>query len=165
MIKTFYDYSHPLLNGTKTDFLRFKGSVVLVVNTASKCGFTPQYKELEELYEKYKNQDFIILGFPADDYLHQEPGSNEEIAQFCQLNFGVTFPMFQKSHVRGKEINELFAWLTSQEGNKGPVMWNFEKFLINKEGEVTNRFRSSVKPLSKPVIKAIESSLTVSQVL
>jgi glutathione peroxidase len=130
--------------------LIFKGKVVLVVNTASKCGFTPQFKELQELYEKYKDQGFIVLGFPSNQFANQDPGSNEEIVEFCQLNYGVTFPMFQKIEVNGSGAHPLFEFLTEETktlfGKK--VKWNFTKFLIDSQGNVKKRYAPTKKPMS-----------------
>jgi glutathione peroxidase len=156
MINNIYEYKHTLANGTNFDFSELKGKVVVIVNTASKCGFTPQYEQLEKIYQQYKDNGFIILGFPANDFLFQEPGSDEVIATFCKINYGVTFPIFSKSHVKGREINDLFNYLTNQSEFKGQVKWNFEKFLIDKEGKLIKRFLSAVKPDSNEVISSIE---------
>ena len=127
----------------------YKGKVILIVNTASKCGFTPQYKGLQELYEKYQSLGFTILAFPCNDFLHQEPGTNEEIKNFCTLVYNVKFPIFDKLHVRGKEQHPLYAYLTSGGGNssfKGRIKWNFTKFLIDQNGEIVGRFEPKVEP-------------------
>lgn len=122
--------------------------VILIVNTASKCGFTPQFEMLQEMYLELKDQDFIILGFPCNQFFKQDPGSNKDILEFCQLNYGVSFPMFAKLNVKGKEQSELYKYLVENTPvNKGKkVKWNFEKFLVNKQGEIVNRYASNVKP-------------------
>ena len=139
----------------------YKGKVLLIVNVASKCGFTSQYAALQKIYEKYKDQGFEILGFPSNDFGGQEPGTNEEIKSFCSLNYGVTFPMFDKVHVKGKDIDPLFDLLTDNPvTGKSSIKWNFEKFIIDKEGNVVDRFRSATKPDSKKIISIIEEELS-----
>jgi glutathione peroxidase len=156
-------YSIPLTlnDGTQTDFGRFKGSVVMVVNVASKCGFTPQYTGLETLYEKFQDRGFEILGVPCNQFAGQEPASDSEIAEFCQQNFGVTFPLTEKANVRGKDQHPLYAELTKFKTGllPGLVKWNFEKFLVNRHGEVVGRFAPAVEPDSAEVIDAIEKAL------
>jgi glutathione peroxidase-family protein len=140
----------------------YKGKVLLIVNTASKCGFTPQYAGLQELYDKYKDRGFVILGFPANNFLRQEPGTNEEILHFCKVNYNVTFPMFSKISVKGKDIHPLYKFLTSKETDpefSGSITWNFNKFLISKDGKILNRFKSPIKPMDKEVVEAIENAL------
>lgn len=162
MITSIYEYKHKdLFSGEEIDFSKFKGKVLLIVNTASKCGFTYQYEALERLYLRNKDRGLVVLGFPSNDYMHQEPGTNEEIASFCQLHYGVTFPMFAKSHVRGKQQNDLFAFLTSQRGFTAPVLWNFEKFLVSAEGKLVERFLSNVKPENAKITDAIEEQLSL----
>jgi len=139
----------------------YKGKVLLIVNIASKCGFTPQYEGLEKIYKKYKDQGFEILTFPCNDFGKQEPGTNQEIKQFCSLNYGVSFPLFNKVHVKGKEQAPLFAMLTNNEiTGKSSIKWNFEKFIIDKEGNVIDRFRSITKPESKKITSLIEKELS-----
>lgn len=139
----------------------YKGKVLLIVNVASKCGFTSQYAALQKIYEKYKDQGFEILGFPCNDFGSQEPGTNEEIKSFCSLNFGVTFPMFDKVNVKGKDKEPLFNLLTNNPvTGKSSIKWNFEKFIIDKEGNVVDRFRSATKPDSKKIISVIEKELS-----
>jgi glutathione peroxidase len=156
-------YSIPLTlnDGTQTDFGRFKGSVVMVVNVASKCGFTPQYTGLETLYEKFQDRGFEILGVPCNQFAGQEPGSDGEIADFCQQNFGVTFPLTVKTNVRGKDQHPLYAELTKFKTGllPGLVKWNFEKFLVNRHGEDVARFAPAVEPDSAEVIDSIEKAL------
>jgi glutathione peroxidase len=156
-------YSVPLTlnDGTQTDFGRFKGSVVMVVNVASKCGFTPQYTGLETLYEKFQDRDFEVLGVPCNQFAGQEPASDSEIAEFCQQNFGATFPLTEKANVRGKDQHPLYAELTRFKTGllPGLVKWNFEKFLVSREGTVVARFASAVEPDSAEIIDAIEKAL------
>ncbi|UEL29111.1 glutathione peroxidase [Pseudarthrobacter sp. L1SW] len=150
-----------LNDGTLTDFGRFRGKVVLVVNVASNCGFTPQYAGLETLYEKFRERGFEVLGVPCNQFAGQEPGSDSEIAEFCQRNFGVTFPLTAKADVRGKNQHPLFTELTKFKGGllPGLVKWNFEKFLVNRDGLVVNRFAPTVEPDSAQVIDAVEEAL------
>ncbi|MFM8269080.1 MAG: glutathione peroxidase [Pseudomonadota bacterium] len=159
--KSIYDFQLESLAGKKMDLKSYQGKVLLIVNTASQCGFTSQYQELQSLYDTYKTKGFVVLGFPSNDFGGQEPGSNEEIAQFCQKNFGVSFPMFAKGPVKGESKQPLFKSLTEEVDPdlKGEVAWNFEKFLVDKKGKVVARFRSSVEPKSKPVIDAVERAL------
>lgn len=144
----FYDFQAVLIDGSTVSMEKYKGKVVLVVNTASKCGFTPQFKALEELYEKYKDEGFVILGFPSNQFANQDPGSNSEIEEFCKLNYGVTFPMFEKVKVNGDDALPLFKYLKNeQKGGLGSaIKWNFTKFLIDKNGKVIDRFASATTP-------------------
>ncbi len=140
----------------------FRGKVVLLVNVASKCGLTPQYDDLQTMYGKYADEGLVILGFPANDFAGQEPGTDEEIEQFCRVNYGVTFPMFSKISVKGKNQHPLYAFLTSDDTNPdfgGEISWNFTKFLIGRDGTVINRFEPKTKPLSDEVIAAVEAAL------
>lgn len=147
----FYSLQCAAKNGASYSFEQLRGKVVLIVNVASKCGFTPQYDELEKLYKKHKDQGLVILGFPCNQFGSQEPGSDEEISSFCQLNYGVTFPIMRKIEVNGKDADPVFNYLKDQKsgalGLKG-IKWNFEKFLIDREGKVVNRYSSLTKPLS-----------------
>ena len=139
----------------------YKGKVLLIVNVASKCGFTSQYADLQKIYEKYKDQGFEVLGFPCNDFGGQEPRTNEEIKNFCSLNYGVTFPMFDKVHVKGEGKSSLFEVLTNNPvTGKSSIKWNFEKFVINKESHVVDRFRTAKKPDSKKIISVIEQELS-----
>lgn len=145
------------LQGDTINFAQFKGKKILVVNTASKCGFTPQYKELEELYNKYKDK-LVVVGFPANNFLHQEPGTNEEIASFCQKNYGVSFPMAAKISVKGKDEAPIYKWLTSKSENgvmNAKIKWNFNKFLLDENGIIMAYFPSSVTPLSEAIISKL----------
>ena len=138
----------------------YRGKALLIVNVASKRGFTPQYEGLERIYSKYKDRGLVVLGFPANDFLNQEPGTEEEIVTFCKLNYGVSFPIYGKLHVKGKEQSPLYAWLTGPASPfPGSVKWNFEKFLIGPDGKVLARFRTPTKPESAAVVGAIEKAL------
>jgi glutathione peroxidase len=149
------------INLKEVDLSDYKGKVLLIVNVASKCGFTSQYAALQEVYEKYKDKGFEVLGFPSNDFGSQEPGTNEEIKNFCTLNFGVTFPIFDKVNVKGKDKEPLFNLLTNNPvTGKSSIKWNFEKFIIDKEGNVVERFRSATKPDNKKIISLIEKELS-----
>jgi glutathione peroxidase len=150
------------LDGQDVDLSKYQGKVVLIVNTASKCGYTPQYKDLEALHEKYKDKGLAILGFPANDFGHQEPGTDKQIAEFCHDNYGVTFDMFSKVVVKGPEKVALYKYLTDASTDPkfpGEIKWNFEKFLIAKDGTIVARYRSKVTPMSDEVTKAIDAEL------
>jgi glutathione peroxidase len=154
----FYAIEMENAKGEKIHFSDFKNKVVLIVNVASKCGFTPQYDALEKLHKQYKDKGLVVLGFPTHDFF-QEPGSEEEVVKFCKLTYGVDFPIFKKTHVIGKEKNQLFNFLVNNAPEKGEVKWNFEKFIVDKKGNVVGRFRSKTKPDSKEVLDLIDSSL------
>jgi glutathione peroxidase len=157
---TAYDYSFTTLAGHKTLPLElFQGKVLLVVNTASKCGFTPQYALLEALYQRYKDQGLVVLGVPSNDFGGQEPGTDHEVAQFCQLNYGVTFPMTSKEVVSGKNAHPFFLWAKKKLGFGTAPKWNFHKYLINRKGEVVDYFYSTTSPDAPRLIKAIEKKL------
>lgn len=152
----------PRLNGKPESLSAYKDKVVLAVNVASRCGFTPQYAGLEALYERYADRGFTVLGFPSNQFFHQEPGTADEIQEFCKVNFGVTFPLFAKLDVKGPEQHPLYAILTEipdDAGKAGNVAWNFEKFLIDREGHAVRRFRSKVTPEDPRLVEAIESLL------
>jgi len=154
-------YSLPLttLNGKPATMEQYRGKPLIIVNTASQCGFTPQYKGLQATYEQYKAQGLEILGFPCNDFGAQEPGTEQDINQFCEINFGVKFPLFKKAPVLGKEKQPVFQYLTEQANpdHRGEVAWNFEKFLIDKEGRLVERFRSVTKPESDKFQQAVKS--------
>ncbi len=154
--KSIHEFEFETLDGETKSFADYKGKKVLIVNTASECGFTPQYEELQKLHEKY-GQKLVIVGFPANNFGKQEPGSNKEIAAFCQKNYGVTFQMAAKVSVKGDDIHQLFTWLNQQENPdfKGDIKWNFEKYLLDEEGHLIRRYRSAVKPLSSKITDAI----------
>ncbi len=158
----FYDIQVNRISGETIKLEEYKGKTLLIVNTASKCGFTGQYDGLQKLYETYKDRGFVVLGFPSNDFLKQEPGSNEEIQSFCKINYGVTFPMFEKISVKGDEQHPLYRFLTSEEANPGfggKISWNFNKFLISPEGQVVARFGSRTAPEDKKLVSAIEAQL------
>ena len=149
MDNKIYDIPLKKINGEEVNLEQYKGKVLLIVNTASKCGFTPQFEGLEKLYKKYVDKGLVILGFPSNQFLHQDPGSNDEISEFCSLNYGVTFPMFAKIDVNGADTHPLYATLKkSAKGLMGSekVKWNFTKFLISSEGEFIKRFSPVTKP-------------------
>ncbi|MDX1590564.1 MAG: glutathione peroxidase [Balneolaceae bacterium] len=160
-MNTIYDYEVNTIDGKNILLKEYENDLLLIVNTASKCGYTPQYEGLQNLYETYKDQGLTILGFPANNFGGQEPGTNEEIAQFCQLNYGVTFPMFEKVSVRGDDIHPLFKDLTQMENSDftGDISWNFEKFLIDRNGNLVRRFKSNVTPESDELVTAVEQYL------
>ena len=150
----FYDFKVKTLEGQDFDFSSLKGKKVLVVNTASKCGFTPQYKDLEELYERYQGK-LVIIGFPANNFANQEPGSASDIRKFCTDNYGVTFPMMEKISVKGDDMHPLYKWLTSKDKNgviDSEVKWNFQKYLIDENGKLVDVIYSKEKPGSDKVI-------------
>jgi glutathione peroxidase len=150
------------IDGQDVDLSKYKGDVVLIVNVASKCGLTPQYKQLEAVYTKYKDKGLTVLGFPANQFGAQEPGTNDEIAQFCTSKYSVDFPMFAKIVVKGDGIDPLYRFLTSEETNpgmSGDIKWNFEKFLVGRDGKVVKRFAPPVKPDAPEVVEAIEAEL------
>ena len=147
------------IDGETVSLEKYRGKVLLIVNTASRCGFTPQYKELEELYLRYKDRGFVVLAFPANNFMGQEPGNNEEIRNFCELKYKTTFPLFAKTSVKGPEINPLFKFLTEDSAFKGPISWNFNKFLVDSNGQVIARYDSRVKPLDSEVVTTIEKAL------
>lgn len=153
MPSTIHGFSITTLEGETLNLSNFKGKKILIVNTASKCGFTPQYKELEELYKTYKDR-LVIIGFPANNFLRQEPGTNDEIAEFCERNYGVSFPMSEKISVKGKDMAPIYQWLTKKENNgvkNSKVTWNFNKYLIDEEGRLMEKFGSRVKPLDSKI--------------
>ncbi len=150
------------LDGKETDLSQYQGKVVLIVNVASKCGYTPQYKALEALNENYGKDGLVIIGVPANEFLHQEPGSDAEIAKFCTDTYNVQFPMMSKVVVKGDGIAPLYQFLTSKDTNPkfgGDIQWNFTKFLVGRDGEIVARFEPKVKPDSDDVVKAIEAEL------
>ena len=154
-----YEISVPLASGGEKILEEYKGKVLLIVNTASKCGFTPQFKDLEDIYLKYKDKGLVVLGFPCDQFLNQEFDNNEEIQNFCQINYGVSFPVFAKIKVKGKNAHPLFKHLTENSSGflNSSIKWNFTKFLINKEGEVVSRYAPTTNPES--IIPDIEQLL------
>jgi len=159
---SIYDFTMQDIDGKEVKLDRYKGNVVLIVNVASKCGFTSQYEGLQAIYTTYKDRGFVVLGFPANNFLGQEPGTNEEIKQFCSSKYNVTFPMFAKISVKGKDQSPLYKFLTEKETNKefaGDISWNFNKFLVNRDGKIVGRFDSRTRPDSEKMIRAIEQHL------
>jgi glutathione peroxidase len=146
---SIYDFEANTLRGQEESLSKYKGKVLLVVNTASKCGFTPQYKGLQEVYDKFKDRGFEVLGFPSNQFAGQEPGESEDIAEFCEINYGVTFPMYEKVDVKGDDAHPLFKYLSKEApgvlGSKS-VKWNFTKFLVDQEGRVLKRFSPQTTP-------------------
>ena len=156
--QNIYDYKVVDINGNIFDMSSLKGKKVMIVNTASKCGLTPQFKELESLYSMYKDSNFVIIGFPTNDFLNQDPGTNEEIKEFCVKNYGVSFPMMEKIEVKGKNKHPLYVYLTSKELNKleeNKVKWNFQKYLIDEKGNLVKVIDPSVSPMNSEIISWI----------
>jgi glutathione peroxidase len=157
--KTFHDFTVTTIDGKEFPLSQLKGKKVLVVNTASKCGYTPQYEDLEKLYETYGGDKFTIIGFPANNFMHQEPGTNEEIRQFCTSQYNVTFPMMAKISVKGDDIAPVYSWLTSKKENgvmDAPVKWNFQKFMIDENGNLVGMVPTSENPLSDKIVNWIK---------
>lgn len=157
-----YDFTLPAIDGSPAPLAAYKGKVLLLVNVASKCGFTPQYKGLEALYEKYKDQGLVVIGFPANNFGGQEPGTNEEIQTFCSRTYHVSFPMYSKISVKGEDKAPLYQYLTGKDANPstgGEIGWNFTKFLVDKNGKVVARFDSKVTPESPELTGAVEQEL------
>lgn len=158
--ETIYQFKVQDLEGNEFDFSTLKGKKVMIVNTASKCGLTPQYKDLQAIYDKYKSQGFVVVGFPANNFMSQEPGTNEEIAEFCERNYGVTFPMMEKISVKGKDMHPVYEFLTQKSRNgleNSSVKWNFQKYLINENGELEKVIDPKTLPSDQEVISWIES--------
>jgi glutathione peroxidase len=157
-----YEFTMNSIEGSPLPLAKFEGKVMLIVNVASKCGFTPQYEGLEAVYEKYKDQGFVIVGFPANNFMAQEPGTNEEIKTFCSTKYNVKFPLYSKISVKGDDKAPLYQFLTDTTANPktgGEIKWNFTKFLVDRNGKVIARFESPVKPDSPEVTAAIEKAL------
>ncbi len=157
---SFYDFKVKTLEGEDFDLASLKGKKVLVVNTASKCGYTPQYEDLEALYEEFGGDDFVVIGFPANNFMKQEPGTNEEIREFCTKNYGVTFPMMAKISVKGDDIHPLYQWLTTKDLNgvmDSMVKWNFQKYLIDDKGTLVDVAYSKEKPMSEKIVDWVEA--------
>jgi len=159
--KTLHDFKVITLEGKDFNMAQLKGKKVLIVNTASKCGNTPQYEGLQELYERYGGEDFVIIGFPANNFLKQEPGTSEEIREFCSINYGVTFPMMAKISVKGKDMHPVYQWLTQKELNgfkDSGVKWNFQKYLVDEEGRLVGMFSPKTKPLSDEIVSWVKGN-------
>jgi glutathione peroxidase len=160
--QSIYDLELPLLDGKQAALSDYAGKVVLAVNVASRCGFTPQYKGLQVLQDRYADRGFTVLGFPSNQFFNQEPGNAEQIQAFCSLNYGVTFPLFAKLDVKGSNQHPLYAVLSEfpdDNGKAGKVSWNFEKFLVGRDGHIMHRFRSKVEPEDPKVVASIEALL------
>ena len=156
--KDIYQFKVKDINGKEFNFAQLKGKKVLIVNTASKCGYTPQYEELEKLYKEYKDQNFVIIGFPANNFGGQEPGTNQEIKEFCTRNYGVSFPMMEKVSVDGKDMTEVYQFLTQKKKNgtsDSKVKWNFQKYFINERGQIAMVLDSDVSPMDEQIISWI----------
>ena len=154
---TLYSFKIKSIDSSEIDLSKYKGKMVMIVNTASECGYTPQYEGLEKLYERNKDK-LVIIGFPANNFGGQEPGTNEEIKKFCSANYKVTFPMAAKVSVKGDGIDPFFQWLINEPNPDftGDIKWNFEKFLFDENGKLIHRYRSKVEPMDAPILKAIE---------
>lgn len=156
------DFTVKNIDGQDVKLDTYKGKVILITNVASKCGYTPQYEGLQAIFAKYKDQGLVVLGFPANNFLGQEPGTNEEIKTFCKLKYNVSFPMFSKISVKGSDMHPLYQFLTSKETNPefaGDITWNFNKFLVDRSGKVIARFETREKPESEKIVQAIEKAL------
>ncbi len=160
--ESFYDFTMKTIDGEEIKLDQYKGKVVLVVNVASFCGYTKQYTGLEQLFNKYKDKGLVVIGFPSNNYGEQEPGSDEEIKEFCATNYNVTFQMFAKITVKDEDKHPLYKFLTSGGGNSelaGEVAWNFEKFLIDRNGKIVSRYKRNIEPMSDEIVTAVEREL------
>ncbi|MBN2892906.1 MAG: glutathione peroxidase [Bacteroidales bacterium] len=157
--QSFYDFKVKTIDGNEFNFVDLKGKKVMIVNTASKCGYTPQYEALQKLYEQYGGENFVIIGFPANNFMKQEPGSNEEIKEFCSLNYGVTFPMMAKISVKGRDMHPLYKWLTKKELNAykdSKVEWNFQKYIIDENGKLIAVFPPKTDPMDEEILTLLK---------
>ncbi len=160
--KSFYDFTVKDIDGNDYNLSALKGKKVLVVNTASKCGLTPQYEDLQKLYEKYSSDNFVIIGFPANNFMNQEPGTNSEIKQFCTSEYNVTFPMMEKLSVKGNDIHPLYKWLTEKELNgkmDSKVKWNFQKYMIDEKGQLVDVVYPKTSPMDDQIVNWIEGKM------
>ncbi len=157
--ENIFDINLTTIKGEHTTLKPYKGNVLMIVNTASECGFTPQFKDLQKIYETYSDEGFVVLGFPANNFGGQEPGSDEEIMEFCEVNYGVSFPLFSKVSVKGDDIHPLFDQLTNSDNPDftGEINWNFEKFLIDRNGNLVRRFKSNENPTGKEISEALQT--------
>lgn len=161
--KTVYDFKVKSIEGKEVSLSQYKGKVIMFVNTASYCGNTPQYKDIEAMYKKYSGRGFVVLGFPANNFMGQEPGSDKEIQDFCTKEYAITFPMFSKISVKGKDIAPLYSYLTQKSENgvaDAPVTWNFQKFLVGKDGKLIASFSPKAKVTETEIVSAVESALS-----
>ncbi len=159
MAENFYDYKFTDANKKEVKFSEFKGKTVMIVNIATRCGYTGQLDDLEKLYQTYSKKNFVIVGFPSNDFGEQSPESNKEITNICRLKYGVTFPIIEKQIVLGDKKIPLYKWLTSEKAYEGEIAWNFTKFLVDKEGKVSARFQSSVEPMAKEITNQLDKIL------
>jgi glutathione peroxidase len=160
--RSMYEFTMKNIDGQEVKLDAYKGKVVMIVNTASRCGLTPQYEGLEALYDKYKDRGFVVLGFPANNFMGQEPGTEKEIKDFCTLKYNVSFPMFSKISVKGEDQHPFYAFLTDKKANPGfdgEIAWNFEKFLADRSGKIIARFSPKTTPNDPEVVKAVEGAL------
>lgn len=158
--KSIHEFTVKDISGNDFSFADLKGKKILIVNTASKCGLTPQYEDLQKLFETYGGDDFIIVGFPANNFMKQEPGNNDQIAEFCEVNYGVTFPMMSKISVKGKDQHEIYKWLTKKSNNgveDSKVTWNFQKYMIDEDGQLVGHVSPQTKPFSEKIVQWIEN--------
>ncbi len=159
--KTFYDFNLNDIDGEELDLSQYKGKAVLLVNVASNCGFTSQYAGLQKIWENYKSKDLVVIGVPSNQFGGQEPGTNEDIKEFCKVNFKINFPMTDKVNVKGSDAHPIYKWALENHGKSAVPKWNFHKILINKEGKIENTYSSLTKPTSKKILKDIENILNV----
>ncbi len=159
MPKNIHSFTMKTIDGKEKSLADYKGNILLIVNVASKCGYTPQYKDLEAVYRKYKDRGFRVLGFPANNFGNQEPGSDEEILEFCSTKYDVTFDLFSKISVKGEDQHPLYRYITTESAFPGEVKWNFQKYLVDREGNIVAMFPSRVKPTNKEVIERLETLL------
>ncbi len=157
--KAIYDFKLPKADGGEINFADYKGKVILLTNIATRCGFTDQLDDLEKVYAKYKDKGLVVLGIPSNNFLSQTPEENKEVAKFCQLKYNTNFPISEKFDVIGSDKNEVIKWVHDQKGYGFPILWNFEKFIIGKNGEIIERFRSKTRPLDPEFIAVIEKAL------
>ncbi len=159
--KDVFSFTMKNIDGEDVNLADYKGKALLIVNTASRCGYTPQYAGLEQLYQQYKDRGFVILAFPANNFMGQEPGTDAQIKDFCLLKYKTTFPVFAKSSVKGADMSPLYAYLTTQSGFEGPIKWNFNKFLVSPDGKVVARFDSAVLPSAPELVVELQKVLPV----
>tara|TARA_B100000780_G_scaffold100884_1_gene70466 strand:- start:421 stop:936 length:516 start_codon:yes stop_codon:yes gene_type:complete len=157
--KLFFDLNIENINGENLNLDKFKGKVILIVNVASKCGFTKQYTGLQTLYERYKSRGFVVIGIPSNQFGGQEPGSNSDIKEFCETNFNITFPMMDKVNVKGENAHDVYKWAKKNHGSSSVPKWNFHKILINQEGKIEDTYNSFTEPTSKKIIAKLEKLL------